>query len=189
MNQKLFTWFAIFLFIICVCCSRESNNTPLQQKGKSQSSVLQLLQQIDSLNDLGEYNSVIVKDYITNAEMFCNAYPEDPLAAEFLYKAGLMAMTLAKATDSLEETELYSQKALTIFDNILMIYPDFNGVKNCILNKGVIYDDILHDYENAEIIYSEFIASYPTDTLAINLESYLKYLGKSPEEIIVMFGK
>jgi hypothetical protein len=49
----------------------------------------------------------------------------------------------------------------------------------------MIYEDILHDYENAEIFYREFIARYPADSLAINLESYLPYLGKSPEEIIL----
>jgi TolA-binding protein len=52
----------------------------------------------------------------------------------------------------------------------------------------VVYDDILHDYKNAEILYREFIVRYPTDTLAMNIESYLQYLGKSPEDIIMQFG-
>jgi tetratricopeptide (TPR) repeat protein len=107
-----------------------------------------------------------------------------PMSAEFLYKAGLMAMTVAKTSGNSEETILYTQKALAIFENIQKIYPEFNGIRNCIINKGIIYEDILHDYENAEIFYREFIARYPTDTLAINLASYLQYLGKTPEDIM-----
>ncbi|MCL2246111.1 MAG: hypothetical protein FWC10_03250, partial [Lentimicrobiaceae bacterium] len=127
--------------------------------------------------------------YIAKAEEFGTHYPEEPMAPDFLYKAGLLAMTVAKTSQSSDETAVYTLKALTLFDDIQRIYPDFNGIKNCIINKGMIYDDILHDYENAEIFYREFIARYPTDTLAINIESYLPYLGKTPEEIISELGQ
>jgi len=191
MKPKVLAGLAIFALIFGTSCHRESNNKLLQEKGKSQATVLQLLQQIDSLGSLGEYNPAIVKDYIAKAEEFGNTYPEDPMSAELLYKAGLLAMRIAQAQafENPEETELYAQKALTIFDDIQKVYPDFNGIKNCIFYKGIIYDDILHDYENAEIFYRTFIARYPTDTLAINLESYLQHLGKTPEEIMLEFEK
>jgi hypothetical protein len=187
MKITRFTTFVFFLLFFVTSCYREQGNILLQKKGKTQTSTIQLLQQIDSLGDLGEYNVSIVKDYIAQAEEFSSAYPEDPLSAGFLYKAGLMAMTVAKVSETPEETELFCLKALSIFDDIQKVYPDFDGIKNCILNKGVVYDDILHDYQNAEIIYREFIARYPTDTLAINIESYLQYLGKTPEEILKQF--
>ena len=180
--RKIFLCFTIFTLILATSCYREPNNPLLQEKGKPQASLLQLLQQIDSLGSLGEFDPVIAKDYITQTEEFSGINPEDPMTAEFLYKGGLLAMAVAKSSENTEETHLYSQKALSIFDNILKVYPDYSGVQNCILNKGVVYDDILRDYENAEIYYREFIARYPNDTLAVRLESYLQYLGKSPEE-------
>jgi len=191
MKPKLCAYFAIIALIFLTSCFRDSNNKLLQEKGKSQATVLQLLQQIDSLGNLGEYNLAITKDYIVKAEKFGNTYPEDPMSAELLYKAGLLSMRIAQAQtfENPEETKLYAQKALTIFDDIQKVYPEFNGVKNCIFYKGVIYDDILHDYENAEVYYRAFIARYPTDTLAINLESYLQHLGKTPEEIMSEFEK
>ena len=184
MKQKRLFLFVFILSIFVMSCSRESCSNLLQEKGKSQTAVIQLLQQIDSLGMIGEYNATIAKEYICKSEEFCGAYPEDPLSPEFLCKAGLMAMTVAKLADNSEEIELYSKKALTIFDDIQRVYPDFINLKHCMLNKGVVYDDILHDYQNAEIYYREFIARYPTDTLAINIEAYLQYLGKSPEEIL-----
>ena len=187
--KKILLCFTVFALILATSCYREPNNPLLQEKGKSQTSLLQLLQQIDSLSILGEFDPAISKDYIAQTEEFCEINPEDPMAAEFLYKGGLLAMTVAKSSGDSGEAQQYSQKALTIFDNIIKIYPDFNGVKNCILNKGVVYDDILHDYENAEMYYREFIARFPTDSLAIKLEPYLQYIGKSPEEIMASFGK
>jgi hypothetical protein len=191
MKLRVLTCLTIFALIFGTSCHRESSNKLLQEKGKSQTAVLQLLQQIDSLGVLGEYNPAIIKNYIAKAEEFGNRYPEDPMSAELLYKAGLLAMRIAQAQafENPEETKFYAQRALTIFDNIQKVYPDFNGVKNCIFYKGVIYDDILHDYENAELLYRAFIARYPTDTLAINLESYLQHLGKTPEEIMLEFDK
>jgi hypothetical protein len=188
MRIKRLVWLAILVSVLMPRCYKPSNNSLLQEKGRAQTTVLQLLQTIDSLGTLGEYDPLIVKDYIAKAEEFGNNYPEDLIAPEFLYKAGLMAMTVAKASENSEETTLYSQKALILFDDIQRIYPDFNGVRNCIINKGIVYEDILHDYDNAEIFYREFIARYPTDTLAVNLESYLPFLGKSAEEIMAEFG-
>jgi len=182
--KNFFVCSIIFTLVFVTSCYRDSNITVFQSKGKSHNCLLQLLQKIDSLGSVGEFNSLLAKEYITQTEKFCDQYPEDPMSAEFLYKAGLLAMTVAKATDDADEVYIFSEKALEIFDDIQKIYPDFNGVKNCILNKGVIYDDLMHDYENAEILYKEFIARYPNDTLAINIETYLQYLGKSPEEII-----
>jgi len=174
----------VVLIVLVTNCYRETTNTVLQQKSKSQSNVIQLLQQIDSLENLGEYNATVAKEYINKIEEFSNEYPEDPMTPEFLYKAGLLAMTVAKLSDNKDDAEIYCKKALHIFDDIQRVYPDYANIRNCLLNKGVIYDDILHDYENAEILYREFIVKYPTDSLAVNIESYLQYLGKTPEEIL-----
>ena len=181
MKSRVLVCSVIILLIFGIGCYKSSNNTLIQQKGKEQTELLQLLHQIDSLDNTGEFNFEISTDFINKTETFSNKYPESPMAAEFLYKAGLMAMTVAKMSENTDETNFYCQKALAIFDDIQKIYPDFNGVKNCILNKGIIYDDILHDYENADILYREFIAHYPTDTLAVTLELYLPYLGKATE--------
>jgi tetratricopeptide (TPR) repeat protein len=179
-----FLIFLIGVLLILAGCHREQTNTMLQQKEISLNSVLQLLQQIDSYETNRDFNGVIAKEYIDKAVAFASAYPEDPMSAELLYKAGLIAMAVAKIAENEEETELYSQKALTIFDDVLKIYPEFSETLNCILNKGVIYDELLHDFSNAELYYREFIAKSPSDSIAINIESCLQYLGNTPEEII-----
>jgi len=183
MKVKIFSCITLFFLFFVISCNKSSNSLPLVESGQQQTDILQLLQQIDSLEYLND-NVNIVLDYITKAEKFSDLNPEDNMSPEFLYKAALMSMTLAKLSDNIQATDLYSQKALSIFDDIERIYPDFSGIKNCMFNKGVVYDDILRDYQNAEIYYRAFMAKYPTDTLSSNLEIYLQYLGKSPEEIL-----
>jgi hypothetical protein len=184
MKQKLFIFSTIILLILVTCCKRTPQNLLLLEKGKSQTCLLCLLQQIDSLVQLGEYDSDIFGEYIEKAEEFCTKYPEDPTSAEFLYKAGLMAMSLAKFSDNIEEKGFYSRKAIGFFDSIQMIYPEFHGLRKCILNKCILYDEILNDHENAEVCFREYIGRYSADTLTINIDSYLQYLGKSAEEFL-----
>jgi len=187
MKSKLLIWITIFIMVFGTSCHRESNNKLLQEKGKSLTAVLQLLQQLDSLSSLGEFDTHIAKNYIAKAEEFGGAYPEDLMSAELLYKAGLAAMTVAKTSKNQapKETDLYAQKALTIFDDIQKVYPEFSGIKDCIFYKGVVYEDILDDYENAELFYKAFIARYPSDSSAVSFE----FLGKSAEEIFAKFEK
>lgn len=188
MRKHLFIWITILAVVFATSCNRGIDNPLLKEKGQAQTEVLQLLQQIDSLGTVGDFNAQVAKKFIVKADEFSNKYPEDAMSPEFLFKAGLMAMTVAKATENIEEKTAYCQNAFTIFENIERVYPEFSGVKDCMYYKGVIFDDILRDYENAEIYYKMFITRYPTDTLAITLESYLQFLGKSPEEIIATFG-
>jgi len=189
MKSKVWIWIAIFIMVLGTGCLRNTNNKLLQEKGKSQTTVLQLLQQLDSLGILGEFDPVIAKEYIDKTEEFGNGYPEDPMSAELLYKAGLFAIAVAKDSNNPEETEFYAEKAISIFDDLQKVYPEFSGIKHCILNKGIIYDDILHDYRSAEAVYRTYIARYPSDSMAVNLEFYLQYIGKSPEEIMAEFEK
>jgi hypothetical protein len=102
--RKIFVCFTVFILIFVTGCYRESNTSLLPEKGKSQTSLLQLLQQIDSLSILGEFDTVISKDYITQSEEFSEMNPENPMAAEILYKGGLLAMTVAKYSGNPEET-------------------------------------------------------------------------------------
>ena len=70
------------------------------------------------------------------------------------------------------------------FIDIYEIYPEYEGVKNCIFYRGTTYDDILHDYKSAEIEFRDYIHKYPQDSVSAILKDYLvNGLGKSPDEI------
>jgi hypothetical protein len=58
MKRTKIVWLAIYILITISSCHKASNNTLLQQKYRAQTTILQLLQTIDSLGSVGEYDFV-----------------------------------------------------------------------------------------------------------------------------------
>ena len=107
---------------------------------------------------------------------YADEFPEDTEAAEYLFKAGDMAMNLNMP-----------RKAVQVFDRILTDYPDFEKTPQCLFLKGYVYENNLGDLQTAKMIYEEFLEKYPDDEFADDAEVSIKNLGKTPEELIKEF--
>ncbi len=107
---------------------------------------------------------------------YTDEFPEDTEAAEYLFKAGDMAMNLNMP-----------RKAVQVFDRILNDYPNFEKTPQCLFLKGYVYENNLGDLQTAKEIYEEFIEKYPDDEFADDAEVSIKNLGKTPEELIKEF--
>ncbi len=107
---------------------------------------------------------------------FSKQYPEDTASAGFLFKSAEIAMNL----------HLGSQ-AITYYDKIMSNYSDYRKAPECLFLKAFVYENELNDMTNAEKYYKQFLAEYPTHPLAKDAEASIKYLGKSPEELVKMF--
>lgn len=165
-------------------CKNKQESNPIEQKSKIQSELIQSYLKADSIYKMGAINIDVMTQFIDNAEKFASEYPEESIAPEYLFKAGVLTMTLARSSDVKEEIAKYAKKSLEIFNNIQKVYPDYEGVKNCIFYRGTTYDDILHDYKSAEIEFRDYIHKYPQDSISLILKDYLvNGLGKSPDEI------
>jgi len=55
--------------------------------------------------------------------------------------------------------------------------------------KGFILSDELKKYDEAKKIFNEFLEKYPDSELADDVQSLLKYMGKSDKEILEMMEK
>ncbi len=115
-------------------------------------------------------------DLISAYEIFATDFPEDKQSADFLFKAGDMAMNLNKPNE-----------AISLFNRILGEYPDFDKIPQCVFLKAYIYENSLNDLGKAKLIYEEFLERFPDDEFADDAEVSLKNLGKSPEELIKEF--
>ncbi len=107
---------------------------------------------------------------------FAKEHPSDTVSGEFLFKAGEIAMNLKMAS-----------QALLYYDKVIANYPDYDKVAESLFLKAFIYENQLSDLVNAEKYYKEFIIKYPNHTLRKDADASLKYLGKSPEELIQIF--
>ena len=109
---------------------------------------------------------------------FAKNYPEDKMAASYLYRAAEVITTIGNPME-----------AIKIYNKLIADYPDFEKIANCYFMKGFVYDNNLLMYKEAKEAYEEFIKKFPTHDLADDAEMSIKYLGKSNEEIIKEFEK
>lgn len=102
----------------------------------------------------------------------------DSLAPFYLFKSADINMNMRRP-----------KAAIKSFDIILSKYPDFEKASSTLFLKAFIYEDQLGDLVSASRYYRLFIEKYPDSDFADDAEISLKYLGKTPEELIEEFEK
>nr|NQU91038.1 tetratricopeptide repeat protein [Bacteroidota bacterium] len=107
---------------------------------------------------------------------YADTFKEDTLAPEYLFKAGDISMNTNR-----------SHQAIRYYSRIIEDYPDYRKVPEALFLKGYVYENNLGRLDKAEVIYKEFLDKYPDNEFADDAEVSLKYLGKSPEELIELF--
>lgn len=192
--MRKFLYFLCLAVVLLSCNSTEQQSKTVQEDSCDQTELMQTYEKADSLYQQGIINQELFDSFITQAVKFADVYPENAITPDMLYKAGVACMIMAKnATLNQrpedEKVELYARKGISVFEKIQATYPDYEGVKNCYLNRAFIYDDMLHKYLDAEYEYREFLHKYPNDSISDNIRAYLKVLGKSEEEIYAAINK
>ena len=131
----------------------------------------------------GRIDTAAFGDFITRAQAFAEAHPQDTLAPDMLYRAGVGSMILAKAATTKVDRGENSKRALAIFRRFQELFPDHPQERLCYWQRAIVYDDILGDWRSAESEYRDFITRYPDDPLTPQFRDYLELLGKSESEI------
>lgn len=188
--RKLLYFLCIALLLLS-CNSKDSSIKSIQEKSIDQTELLQTYNKADSLYQQGIINQELFENFISQTIKFADSYPENEITPDMLTKAGVACMILAKNASmeqypDNEKIEHYARQGISIFEKIQTTYPDYEGVKNCYLNRAFIYDDILHKYLDAEYEYREFLHKYPDDSTCENIRAYLQVIGKSEEEIMAV---
>lgn len=188
--RKLLYFLCIALLLLS-CNSKDPSIKSIQEKSIDQTELLQTYNKADSLYQQGIINQELFENFISQTIKFADSYPENEITPDMLTKAGVACMILAKNASmeqypDNEKIEHFARQGISIFEKIQTTYPDYEGVKNCYLNRAFIYDDILHKYLDAEYEYREFLHKYPDDSTCENIRAYLQVIGKSEEEIMAV---
>jgi tetratricopeptide (TPR) repeat protein len=128
------------------------------------------------LYDSTKMNDGVAMEMIMYYERFANAYKEDTLAPEYLFRAAEICQPLKQA-----------DKALKIYEKIEKEFPEYKKRGVCIFMQGFVCETMKMDYEKARFHYERFLKEYPNHALAPNTREMLKVLGLTPEELIQRF--
>ena len=155
--------FAFFILFLILSCNSS------QDKSRIKITELENTLHKDSF---GINHSMIIT-LLDAYKKYVKSYPEDTLSPDYLYKAAMLSMNNSRPQD-----------AIGMIDQLIKNYPTYKKVPDCLFIKGFIYDNNLKDFVNAKKNYEEFLKKYPTHPFAVSARSSLKFLGKSPEEIL-----
>jgi len=100
----------------------------------------------------------------------------DSLAPNYLYKAINLCIGVNNGI-----------RAMQLIDQTLNDFPKSDYLPETVFLKAYVYENLLSDYGKASQVYNDFLKKYPTHDLADDAEAALKYLGKSPEEMVKEF--
>ncbi|MBN2030344.1 tetratricopeptide repeat protein [bacterium] len=153
MKKGLFIW-SLFIFIFYLGCGNLSDS--------------ELIEKAKELENQQEFFRA-VEQYEKCAEL----YPESPLAAEALYRAGLVYINMLSD----------SAKGISSLKRVVQEYAGHNYAALSQFMVGFIYANTFSDTAQARIEYNLFLQNYPDHELVPSVEWELKYLGKDINNI------
>lgn len=162
--------FSKIALLVTVTILIASCSSKIEQKYKQ---IADLENEVFSMKTLDrEKGTSLINAYVE----FSEDYPQDTSSVHFLFKAGDIAMNMGMGS-----------QAILYYDKVLVLFPDYYKAPECVFLKAFIFENQLNNLEEAEKFYKLFIEKYPNHVLAKDAEASLKYLGKSPEELMEIF--
>ena len=110
-----------------------------------------------------------------------NDHSDSELAPEALSQ--LASLYQNKLVKSLSEKESLN-KAIVLFKKLHDEYPKSDYAPSGLFMAGFIYANDLQNFDEAAVLYKQFLMEYPNNELAASAQAELDNLGLSPEEIL-----
>lgn len=121
-------------------------------------------------------DSVAVSELLSAYQNFTSKYPDDSLSPEYLYRAAALAAGFNRGT-----------QAIDLYESIIHTYPDYKKMPECYFMEAFTYENTLGNIAKANELYHQFLTRYPDHVLADDARAAIKFLGKTPEEIVREF--
>ncbi|MDD2621485.1 MAG: hypothetical protein WC142_01560 [Bacteroidales bacterium] len=136
------------------------------------------------IKDITELETAIKEDLDTGKmsrliglyDTYVTNFTEDSLTEEYLFRAANVSRVLPNG-----------ELALKYYDLLIQKHPESVYLPETYFFKAVVYEEIMYDMGAAAFYYKEFIKKFPSHPMVQDAELSLKYLGKTPDEIVEMF--
>jgi tetratricopeptide (TPR) repeat protein len=174
--MKTIAIFTIFMAALLFSCGTAGiKPDPDSREGKILK-IEDLEQMIFNLNDSKAFNDSAAQAVVRAYEDFANAFPDDELAPEYLFRAGEVALGLDKPLQS-----------VAFFRKVCQLYRNHDKASYSLFLQAYVLDNHLNDDERAEELYREFIEKYPEHPMTKDEEYSIQNIGKSDEDLIREF--
>ena len=107
---------------------------------------------------------------------FVDAYPEDTLCPDYLYKMAEVKGSVGKHGD-----------AVVLLDELIQKYGDWKRLPDAMFLKGFILEDKLHNLTEAQKAYQRLIDRFPGHAFSENARVIINNLGVSADSLVRRF--
>lgn len=121
-------------------------------------------------------DSNAVTELLSAYQNFASKYAKDSLAPDYLYKAAGLAVGFNRGTQAVE-----------LYETIISTYPEYRRIPECYFMEAFAYENAIGNIGKASEYYNKFLLKYPEHDLADDARAAIKFLGKSPEEMVKEF--
>ena len=177
---------SIFAVIITVLasCGNKTENAGTEQQEKfvalNKLDVNALEKEIQKRREAVEKDETgdvkLAADLYEAFETYGRRFPNHENAADYLFRAGEIAMNLNQTSH-----------ALKLFETVYEDFRKYEKSPYALFMRAFVLENQANNYVEAQKYYEEFIENYPNHPMADDAEYSLKNMGKTPEELIRNF--
>jgi len=120
-----------------------------------------------------DIDTIALVELLGAYQNFSAKYPDDGLAPEYLYRAARLAMGLNRGI-----------QAIGLYESVIQNFPEYKRIPECYFMVAFAYENILSNIGKANELYNEFLVKYSDHELADDARTAIRFLGKSPGEIV-----
>jgi len=165
--KKTLSLFVIIASLYLIACS------------PSRDKMLGNIEQMEKeLKTAPKLDSTAINTLLAKYEGFSTKFPKDSLAPKYLMRAASLCVSFHRG-----------EKAIELYDKVIKDYPENKQIAVCYFMKAFTYENVLNNIGEASGGYNRFLIMFPEHPLAKDAHAAIKYLGKTPEEVVHEFEK
>ncbi len=184
-NNRSFIIALLALVLLAACENEKQEKAETEhhtEKNQSKVDKQALIKEIADLNaqlladSTGKINRPMAYKLISKYELYVKTFTADAQSPDYAFKAADLAQGLGDG-----------RKAVELYDFILDTYPSYEKYPEALFLKAFVQENILKQLGNAKDTYNKFMLDFPDHELYDDAQASVKYMGKSPEELIKEF--
>jgi len=164
--------FLMFLVFINGC----SDDSVAESENSCESIKMKVAELESQAGRTDDFDLQLASELMRTYANFSNSCQGDSLVPEYLMRRA----DLLRGTGQIHES-------IRLFESIHDGYPTYENKVLCAFLAAYLFETELSDFEMAGKLYNKIIELYPDSREAELSKMSLKYLGKSPEELVLKF--
>ncbi len=167
--MRLIPFALMFLVITISSCTN---------KAKDYADIQKMFDTISIKLKEGYVDTTYLNKTVAEVNNYVNKHPKDTLAAKLLFQSAQQL-----------EAHRLAEKAVKVLESIQKDFSETSYAAKALLTEGFIYNNVLHDYENAKVKYNEYLSKYKDldSNMSRDVQLELQNLGKSADDLIKEF--